>query len=283
MVELRRLVDAKTVRREATPRLATALPAVAPPAPSLPPGHRCLSDGRVTNAEYDRQRARHNAIRRAQVLWEQSRVPPRYFDADLDALGDVTPAHRAAAERLRRLLDEPATLALIGGRGPGKTWLGCALVRAFCRAGRSARYCTAVEIFAMIRNAWDHRGERGVEAERDVLARLERVDLLVIDELQERSDSAWASTVLTSIVDTRYAYLRSTIVIANLGRGTLVANLGDSIASRMSEGGGVIECSWPSLRANGKARHATPARDARGNEIYPPVSPLVGDPHGDEL
>jgi len=42
--------------------------------------------------------------------------------------------------------------------------------------------------------------------------------------------------------------MNDTILTCNLGTEELAASLGPSIVSRMEEGGGVIECNWPSFR-----------------------------------
>ena len=54
--------------------------------------------------------------------------------------------------------------------------------------------------------------------------------------------------MLTHLLDARYGAIRPTIVIANLTREALPACLGDSITSRLTETGGVLEITGPSFR-----------------------------------
>jgi hypothetical protein len=42
--------------------------------------------------------------------------------------------------------------------------------------------------------------------------------------------------------------MTDTILTCNLDRNMLAENLGPSIVSRMKEGGGILECNWPSFR-----------------------------------
>src|SRR4051812_26203649 len=106
-------------------------------------------------AERRQQEQAERATRRldvAQRLWEASCIPPRFLDADLDDVGDDAPGEQAKViDRLRRLLDEPSMLGLIGNRGSGKTWMCAATVREFCRNGRRARYTRAMDVFRAIR------------------------------------------------------------------------------------------------------------------------------------
>ena len=103
---------------------------------------------------------------------------------------------------------------------------------------------------------------------------LRGVDLLVLDEIQVRSDTEWENSVLTDLIDSRYAAVRSTLLIANLERSALAASLGDSVASRLEETGTIIPCDWPSFRRSGAARPAPePRRDASGGRFeFTPVA-----------
>lgn len=231
--------------------------------------------------ERDEDRRREEqaeARQRSQSLWEHSEVPPRFLEADLDRLGDVPAKYFAVATMLKGTFDSPGINALIGRRGPGKTFLACGLIRHFCRRGRSAKYVTAMKIFRSIRETWG--AKRGGEKEADFISELSSVGLLVIDEMQVRAESAWENNVLTDIIDSRYAYFRPTLLIGNLEPNALAANLGDSIASRLIETGKIIVCDWPSFRTAGKTQ-SEPRCDATGRLIWPPISVDSGESNED--
>jgi DNA replication protein DnaC len=236
------------------------------PEPGVPDPHAEVRE-RCQREERDRRR-----LDVAQRLWEASGVAPRFLDADFAVVGADAPAEQAKlVGRLRKLLEAPGMLAVVGPRGPGKTWMAAALVREFCRSGRRARYVRAMDLFRAIRRTFGRRGA----SEQDVIADLARPDLLVIDEIQVRTESEWEQDQLADLVDARYAALKSTVILGNLEPDALVRNLGDSITSRLQETGGILVCAGPSYRGNGKARPATPLLWDQASVRYEftPVSP----------
>lgn len=176
-------------------------------------------------------------------------VPPHYVNASLDDVVAVPPEYRTAytdvCETLRELMTLPVTIALIGPRGPGKTHMACALVNAFAKAARRAKYLTASDYIGTIRSSWGG----GAGADEKVMQAHVALELLVLDEFHERRETADEDLMLTRIVDKRYAANRATVLISNQDRPTFVKRVGTSIADRLNEGG-IIECTWPSLRGN---------------------------------
>jgi DNA replication protein DnaC len=170
---------------------------------------------------------------------------------------------------LRGMIRKPALNALLGTRGPGKTHMACAMVREACRCGKSARYSTALDIFRAIRGTWGKQ-EKGEESESKVITKLERADVLIIDEVQVRSESAWENTILSDLIDHRYGFIKSTLLIANLEPKALAANVGESIASRLLGSGKVMVCDWPSFRKSGMAQ-------PEPRTEFPPVDECVAD------
>ena len=145
-----------------------------------------------------------------------------------------------------RLQKDRGILGIIGNRGTGKTQLAAEVIKDI--APDTATYMTAAELFMRIRATFD---KRTTETEIDIARELSRGPLLVIDELQERGESAWENRLLTEIIDKRYANERPTLLISNLTAGELTASLGDSITDRMREGGGIIEITGQSHRSKG--------------------------------
>ena len=112
-------------------------------------------------------------------------------------------------------------------------------------APNKGTYTTAMEIFLRIRASF---GKTAKETEHDITGELSKCRLLIIDEVQERGNTAWEDRILTHIIDKRYSDLKPTIVIANLTADALAAGLGESIVSRMQETGGIIEVTGESHR-----------------------------------
>lgn len=155
-------------------------------------------------------------------------------------------------------------IAMMGGRGPGKTQMAAEIARAgrwpedrttytrgdgrpIAHRSKTAIYTRAMDIFLDLREAAKNHVK---SSEKAVLERLSGCGLLVIDEFQERGESEWENRVMKNLIDKRYSDDRPTILIANMTRGDMGAALGDSIKDRVRECGCVIEFNWPSYRAN---------------------------------
>lgn len=108
-----------------------------------------------------------------------------------------------------RWIQESQAVLITGATGTGKSYVACALAHNACRRGFRAIYRRAPRLFDELKIA------RADGSYRTVLARLARVDVLVIDDFavapindQERSD-------LLEVMEDRYG-LRSTIITSQL-------------------------------------------------------------------
>jgi DNA replication protein DnaC len=106
-------------------------------------------------------------------------------------------------------IEEHANCCLIGNAGTGKTHLATALGLAACRLGRRVRFVTAASLVTQLEEAQQqHRLDR-------VLSQLERIDLLIIDELGYLSFSRGGAELLFQVFADRYER-RSVLVTSNL-------------------------------------------------------------------
>ncbi len=106
-------------------------------------------------------------------------------------------------------VEEHSNCCLIGNAGTGKTHLAIAMGLAVCRLGRRVRFVTAANLVTQLEEAQQqHRLER-------VLSQLDRVDLLVIDELGYLSFSRSGAELLFQVFADRYER-RSVLVTSNL-------------------------------------------------------------------
>jgi len=175
------------------------------------------------------------------VDYPQSVLPPDEFNRYLQVRGE-----------LASLLDVPGILVLSGDNGPGKTHLASAAVNGFCDAGRRAYYCRAIDFYRQLKSTF---GQPGRTAE-DLVRRFETYELLVIDEIEVRSESAWENNELRSLLDARYARCVATVLITNKTAAELNGNgegttpyLSRALRDRIRHGGSILECRWRSLRA----------------------------------
>lgn len=138
-----------------------------------------------------------------------------------------------------------AIFALVGDRGPGKTWMSCCLIKRFCADARFAMYCEALDYFVTLRGTY---GDRGRGTEIDVEAKYLRPELLAIDAMEEKSETPSQQQMLTRLINKRLVAEKLTLLISNDNGQTLPDRIGRSLADRLNDGGGMIECTWPSLR-----------------------------------
>jgi DNA replication protein DnaC len=141
-------------------------------------------------------------------------------------------------------LGEGFFIGLIGTRGGGKTQLAVEAIRQCSRNLKRSRFCTATEFFIEIKSSYN----AGDNSEKIVLDRFTKPQLLVIDEIGQRSESEWENRLLFELLNRRYNAVKDTRLISNQTVENFCQSLGPSLVSRMQETGGLIECNWPSYR-----------------------------------
>jgi DNA replication protein DnaC len=152
------------------------------------------------------------------------------------------------------VIEQSGILILHGKRGTGKTQMAAEIARAKrfpLDAGtkadpkRSAHYQTAMRFFLTVRATFKKGSDK---TELEIIDRMTEPGLLVIDELQERGETAFEDRLLTHLIDARYGAKRPTILIANLTKDELGKSLGPSIVDRIRENGRCIDFTWNSYR-----------------------------------
>ena len=106
-------------------------------------------------------------------------------------------------------VEEHTNCCLIGNAGTGKTHVAVALGLAICRLGKRVRFVTAANLVTQLEEAQQqHRLDR-------LLTQLDRLDLLIIDELGYLSFSRSGAELLFQVFAERYER-RSLMVTSNL-------------------------------------------------------------------
>jgi DNA replication protein DnaC len=106
-------------------------------------------------------------------------------------------------------IDQHYNLALIGNSGTGKTHLTIALGQAACRAGQRVKFYTAQALVNQLEEA-----QKNYRLER-MLTMLEKVDLLIVDELGYISFSRSGAELLFQVFADRYE-CGSVLITSNL-------------------------------------------------------------------
>jgi len=106
-------------------------------------------------------------------------------------------------------IEQRFNCCLIGGSGTGKTHVATALGLALCRLGKRVRFVTAAGLVTHLEEAQQqHRLDR-------LLTQLDRLDLLIIDELGYLSFSRAGAELLFQVFADRYER-RSLLITSNL-------------------------------------------------------------------
>lgn len=197
--------------------------------------------------------ARHGANRREQRIAE-SGLEGRMLRATFSSFithrsdqRDVLEACKTFAESVD--LESGRNLWLVGGVGTGKTHLGAAMVRHFIHERDiSAAILSAREIIRVLRATWGRNVNESMESESEVIERLGRLGLLVVDEIGAGFSSDAERVQLFDVIDMRYKLGRPTVVLSNLTAKDMKPILGERTFDRLREGATLLTCNWPSYR-----------------------------------
>lgn len=174
--------------------------------------------------------ARHSKF----LSWDDLAGPPDYIEA---------------MRKLRAFVETgDGIVALIGGRGGGKTQAACVAVWQTIEGGRAARTQTAALILADLKARFGG-GEGEGSAEAGWLLEWATPHLLAVDELGEWVGGEYSQSMLVRLIDERYRACRPTLLVGNVPVADFAAVVGASVASRATESGsGIIEADWPTFR-----------------------------------
>ena len=137
-------------------------------------------------------------------------------------------------------------LVIVGPTGTGKSWLACALGNKACRDGFSVLYKRVPRLFADLAQA---RGEGRLSR---LIAALERVNLLILDDWGPEPLTADQRRDLLEIVDDRYdkgsLLITSQVPVSQWHDVIAEPTLGDAILDRIIHNAHRVELKGDSLR-----------------------------------
>jgi DNA replication protein DnaC len=122
-------------------------------------------------------------------------------------------------------------LFFTGSWGSGKSHLAAAILHTIAQQGTPCAYITASRLLALLRQGF---GDKEYTTD-DRLVDLQRVDVLLIDDLSDKAYSGWAESQLFDILNERCLAARPTIITAN----KLLDELPGRIASRIKRASAV--------------------------------------------
>jgi DNA replication protein DnaC len=145
-----------------------------------------------------------------------------------------------------RWVQEHQSVLITGATGTGKSYIACALANQACRRGFRAIYRRAARLFDELKLA------RADGTYRTALARIARVDVLVLDDFGVASIGDQERNDLLEVLEDRYG-LRSTIVTSQLPTSNwheylIDPTLADAICDRLVNNAHRITLKGPSRR-----------------------------------
>lgn len=206
----------------------------------------------LRQADADRQ-----AALKAQIegMLEQTAIPPRFIGKSFDNYRtDGEGQERALrvcreyANNFSRHLRTGGSLILSGQPGTGKSHLAGAVLQAILPAHIGA-YVTLMDLIRALRDTWRRDSET---TESQLLARLEAIPLLVIDEIGVQYGTDGERAILFDVLDRRYRNMRPAILMTNLGKDEFRAAIGDRVFDRLTEVARWVPFDWGSYRATAR-------------------------------
>lgn len=147
-------------------------------------------------------------------------------------------------------IEQHQVVIVSGATGTGKTYVSCALAQQACRKGYSAMYRRAPRLFDELRLA------RADGSYPRLLARIARIDVLVIDDFAIAPVSEAERRDLLEVLEDRYA-MRATVISSQLPPERwhdylADPTVADAICDRVMHGAHRIALKGPSRRKEGK-------------------------------
>lgn len=202
--------------------------------------------------------ARLQAEARQRKLLGRAAIPERFIGRTFETFKADTDDKRRAQSVLRDYsdnFDENARkgrgLILSGKPGTGKSHLAGAVLQA--HIDKDVLYATCLDLIRMVRETWRKDSER---SERQVLAFLAGLDLLVIDEMGVQYGTDGEQTILFDVLDARYRALKPTILLTNQDAEGLKGYLGERTFDRLRETCKLVAFEWESYRPTARKEAA---------------------------
>lgn len=226
----------------------------------------CGDEQRKESERRAQQEAEQNRRNSVHMILGRSGIPARFADRELDGFKAETPEQervlkicKAYAERFDDRLANGGGLVMCGKPGTGKTHLACGIANHIAQFGRTSLFLSVMQAVRRVKETW---GRNDGDTEADVIAKMLKPDLLILDEVGVQFGSEAEKLILFEIINGRYSEMRPTIIISNLAREELGAYLGERVIDRMNEGGGAtLAFTWESKRSDIKS-------------VYEPAAPV---------
>ena len=198
----------------------------------------CLDAGKAITGAWNQAWVLYNR-------WQRTLAPEKFRNRRFENFRAQTGEQQRALKAAQAIVsNDMQALALIGSVGTGKTHLSVAIVAAAVRAGVECLWVTVPDLFRQ----WKQTFTKGAETtEQQILDRINRADLLVLDEIGVGNRSEWEASTLFQLVDERYREGGRLVLTGNVT--DLASAIGDRAADRIEEMGMVVTLTGASYRS----------------------------------
>lgn len=212
----------------------------------------CLEESEKANEIQDMERRRSEAV---SALIKNCGVSDRYIDCTLETYMPANERAEKVHEALKRYVNDfkrhraiGTSIFMVGSVGTGKTHLGASMVlEVINKHVMKAHFTTITKMLRRVRSTYQRDGN---ENEEMVIEYYTNRDLLVIDEIGVQSGSYHEHNTIFEIINERYADMKPTIILSNLGLNEIRTVLGERIVDRFKDGGAVFSFDWDSFRGD---------------------------------
>lgn len=216
----------------------------------------CAEETRKADEEASEQARITLERERLQQRIGRSAIPKRFigrgfenFTVRNDGQGKALQIVREYAEQFDAHMKTGHGLVLSGKPGTGKSHLAAAVMQSIL-ANHSVLYVTCLDVIRMVRETWRRDSD---ESERDVLQRLGRMALLVIDEVGVQYGTDGEQTILFDVLDLRYRDMLPTIIMTNQDLAGAKTFLGERTWDRVRETCRWVPFDWESYRPQARS------------------------------
>jgi len=161
--------------------------------------------------------------------WYDETPDPRTGISHRDSMDFV---YETCVRYARRFGPKSYNLFLHGGTGLGKTFLSTCIAKVVAEQGFSVVYDTAPNIFARFEEEKFDKGE-DPESTRSDVRRYMSCDLLIVDDLGTELATAFVTSALYNLINTRLITGKKTIINSNLTPEALRDRYSPQIVSRL--------------------------------------------------
>lgn len=179
-------------------------------------------------------------------------IPPRFDDRTFDTFKADTPGRAKAKAVMQAFVADlkegkPGRNVIMSGKpGTGKSHLTCSVVHELYET-KLVRRLVLADLIRAIRDTWRKDSDKSETKVLDFFGR--EVDLLIIEEVGTTAGSDDEKARVFAVLNARYENCLPTVIVTNLGKDALAAELGERVMDRLREGGGVfLPFDWESSR-----------------------------------